>query len=63
MHNIIAYSLPCFRHLYLRVMENEIDSPHFGNNGTKAEEVSQRLGPGSELYDVIIYLLVKVLQL
>lgn len=35
------------------MVKNEVDSPHFGNDSTKAQEISQRLSPGSELHNKV----------
>ena len=37
------------------MVKNEVDSPHFGNNSTETQEVSQCLSPGSELQNIMYH--------
>lgn len=50
--NLGAYPLPLLGDLNLGMIEDEVNSPHFGNNRSKAHKVAKRLGPSTELHMV-----------
>lgn len=48
------YPLSLFSDLNLRVMKDEVHSPHLGYNRSKTHEVAERLCPCTELREKLI---------